>query len=136
MTSSIIFVHGITGDREGTWTAPGAVAPRPGQFLPKALPNARILLFGYDARVFSVSEMVSQGTISSHAKSLLNALANRRNETHEGHRAPTFGSTRILLTLVQIARPIVFVAHSMGGLVCEDVSISFRSASVTKHGGL
>jgi hypothetical protein len=76
---SIIFLHGITGNREATWTAKGAPGPWPSQFLPPVLPRARIMLFGYDARVVDWRALVAQGGIDSHSKSLLNALGNHRD---------------------------------------------------------
>ncbi|KAK4119854.1 hypothetical protein N657DRAFT_247289 [Parathielavia appendiculata] len=47
----IVFVHGLTGDREKTWTACYASEPWPKTLLPSELPTARVLTFGYDACV-------------------------------------------------------------------------------------
>ncbi|KAL8913270.1 MAG: hypothetical protein Q9171_001917 [Xanthocarpia ochracea] len=45
----IVFVHGLTGHRHRTWTAPGATEPWPKVLLPQDIPNARIITYGYDA---------------------------------------------------------------------------------------
>ncbi|VUC30593.1 unnamed protein product [Clonostachys rosea] len=39
----IVFVHGLDGNREKTWTAKGAAEPWPKAILPLELPSARIL---------------------------------------------------------------------------------------------
>ncbi|KAK7990392.1 hypothetical protein PG990_014672 [Apiospora arundinis] len=48
---SVVFVHGLTGDHEKTWTAHDESEPWPQTLLPSRLPTARILIFGYDASV-------------------------------------------------------------------------------------
>ncbi|KAK3307268.1 uncharacterized protein B0T15DRAFT_414325, partial [Chaetomium strumarium] len=107
-TVDIVFVHGLTGDREKTWTARGASEPWPKALLPSELPTARVLTFGYDAYVADWRGIVSQNRIGNHAWNLLTSLATyrERDETNE--------------------RPIVFVCHSLGGLVCEDALVTSR----------
>lgn len=78
---SIIFIHGLTGDRERTWTAPGASSPWPGSLLPQKLPNARVLTFGYDAYIVDWKGLVSKSRVANHAMDLLTSLANFRDET-------------------------------------------------------
>ena len=45
--ASIVFVHGLTGNRETTWTHKEAKVFWPQAFLARDLPNTRILTFGY-----------------------------------------------------------------------------------------
>ncbi|KAK4232874.1 hypothetical protein C8A03DRAFT_39473, partial [Achaetomium macrosporum] len=47
----IVFVHGLTGDREKRWIASDTSEPWPKVLLPSQLPTARILTFKYDAYV-------------------------------------------------------------------------------------
>ncbi|KAB5515379.1 P-loop containing nucleoside triphosphate hydrolase protein, partial [Coniochaeta sp. 2T2.1] len=107
-TADIVFVHGLTGDREKTWTARGASEQWPKALLPSELPTARVLTFGYDAYVADWRGVVSQSRIKDHAWNLLTSLASYRDrdDTYE--------------------RPIVFVCHSLGGLVCEDALVRSR----------
>ncbi|KXX75211.1 Kinesin light chain [Madurella mycetomatis] len=76
----IVFVHGLTGDREKTWTAHGASEPWPKTLLPSELPNSRILTFGYDAYVVDWRGMVSQNRISNHGWNLLTSLSSYREK--------------------------------------------------------
>ena len=77
---SIVFVHGLTGDREKTWTAKNATAPWPKTLLPSKIPNARVLTFGYDAYVTDWQGMVSKNRIGNHSWNLLTALATYRED--------------------------------------------------------
>ncbi|EAQ83088.1 hypothetical protein CHGG_10906 [Chaetomium globosum CBS 148.51] len=79
-TVDIVFVHGLTGDREKTWTASGAFEPWPKALLPSELPTARVLTFGYDAYVADWQSMVSQSRIGDHAWNLLRSLASYREK--------------------------------------------------------
>ncbi|KAH7176205.1 Alpha/Beta hydrolase protein [Dactylonectria macrodidyma] len=101
----IIFVHGLMGGREKTWTARDASSSWPQTLLPSAIPNARILTFGYDAYVANWRGVVAQGRIANHAWNLLAAVADFRDRD----------STN--------TRPIIFVCHSLGGLVCENALV-------------
>ncbi|KAF2011165.1 hypothetical protein BU24DRAFT_454648 [Aaosphaeria arxii CBS 175.79] len=98
----IVFVHGLTGDREKTWKAKNATEPWPQSLLPLKLPNVRVLTFGYDAYPADWRGMVSKNRIGNHAMNLLAAVATYREDDDTDER------------------PIIFVCHSLGGLVCED----------------
>jgi hypothetical protein len=100
-TVDICFVHGLTGDRESTWTAEGQSAPWPQTLLPPKLNTARILTYGYDAYVLRIS-VASANRLSDHARNLLAKLTTNRELHHAS------------------ARPLIFVAHSLGGLVCKE----------------
>lgn len=77
---SLIFVHGLTGDREKTWTAKDATDPWPKILLPSKVPNVRILTFGYDAYISDWRGMVSKNRIGNHAMNLLSSIASYREE--------------------------------------------------------
>src|SRR5271156_2301704 len=49
----ICFIHGLTGNRDSTWTAKGQTEPWPKTLLPAELPDlkARIFTYGYDAYI-------------------------------------------------------------------------------------
>ncbi|KAK1765234.1 hypothetical protein QBC33DRAFT_495970 [Phialemonium atrogriseum] len=104
----IVFVHGLTGDREQTWTSPNATDPWPKTLLPNKLPTARVLTFGYDAYVADWRGVVSQSRVGNHAWNLLTSLARYREEDDTNDR------------------PIIFVCHSLGGLVCEDALVKSK----------
>lgn len=77
----IVFVHGLFGHREHTWTGlqnKSIMWPR--DLLPTDVPNARILTFGYDADVVKLGSeaQVTNGTMESHAADLSEALARLR----------------------------------------------------------
>jgi protein SERAC1 len=102
----IVFVHGLTGDRERTWhSVPDRRHPNgvlwPKELLPHSIPESRILTFGYDAYIVR-SGQVPNNRIRDHARDLVNELARARVSVEE----------RI--------RPIIFVVHSLGGIVCKD----------------
>jgi hypothetical protein len=78
--TSIIFIHGLTGDREKTWTVKNAAASWPQSLLPSKIPNARVLTFGYDAYVVDWQGVVSENKIGNHAMNLLSSVAGYREE--------------------------------------------------------
>ncbi|KAM7208426.1 sesB-related regulatory, partial [Rhypophila decipiens] len=104
----IVFVHGLTGNRDNTWTARDSTEPWPRTLLPSVLTTARVLTFGYDAYVADWRGVVSQNRIANHAWNLLSSLASYREHDDTNKR------------------PIIFVCHSLGGLVCEDALVTSR----------
>lgn len=76
---SLVFLHGLTGDRERTWTAAGHAEPWPQTLLRLQIPNARVLTYGYDANVVKLNKVVSSNRIGDHAGTLLTALAVARD---------------------------------------------------------
>jgi protein SERAC1 len=97
-----VLVHGLTGNREKTWThRNGTFWPQP--LLAEDFPRARIMIFGYDADVVRFRTLPASNRLSDHGKSLAYALLDQR---------------------IQIqSRPIILVAHSLGGLVCEEALV-------------
>ncbi|PMD43794.1 hypothetical protein L207DRAFT_456064 [Hyaloscypha variabilis F] len=102
----IIFIHGLTGHREKTWTAKSAAQPWPQTLLPLELPHTRILTFGYDAYVTDWKGVVSQNRIADHAMNLSAALTAYRGKDNTE------------------SRPIIFVYHSLSRLVYEDALVT------------
>ncbi|TVY39476.1 Vegetative incompatibility protein HET-E-1 [Lachnellula subtilissima] len=93
----IVLVHGLMGNRETTWTHTS------GFFWPEELSidvvTARIMTFGYDADVFKLWGTAGSNNLRNHGKNLAYAVSDRRRKSRD--------------------RPIIFIAHSLGGLVCE-----------------
>ena len=79
---SIIFIHGLTGGRESTWTTKGAATCWPELFFPHDLPEARIITYGYNADVVNFWSMASQNAVGDHSQKFLTSLANLRDNTN------------------------------------------------------
>ncbi|KAK0704899.1 hypothetical protein B0H67DRAFT_363684 [Lasiosphaeris hirsuta] len=109
----LVFVHGLKGHRENTWSQGENGPPWPQTLLPRKMQNARVLTFGYDATpiAWGSGSSISGNRIGDHSKNLLTAVAASRLE---GKNQPH--------------RPIIFVAHSLGGLVCKDALLAARSS--------
>lgn len=80
-----MFVHGLTGHRTKTWTAPKTTSSGsvcwPSELLPTSIDNARIITFGYDASVVHFWTLASQNRIFDHAKALCGSLGSLREKT-------------------------------------------------------
>lgn len=108
-TTDICFVHGLTGDRDSTWTASGQCTPWPKTLLPPKLKKARILTYGYDAYVVRKG-VAGSSRLIDHATNLLHDLTT--------DRARCNAST---------PRALIFVAHSLGGIVCKEAILLSRN---------
>ncbi|KAF9784161.1 hypothetical protein IL306_008314 [Fusarium sp. DS 682] len=107
-TIDICFVHGLTGNRDSTWAAHGQSKPWPETLLPPKLSRARILTYGYDAYIVQKSAASTNGLID-HAANLLNDLSTDRACSNAS------------------SRPLVFIAHSLGGLICKEAILLSRN---------
>jgi hypothetical protein len=100
----IVAIHGLNGHYQRTWSA---IASNGSQvnwlrdFLPKQIPNARIMSYGYNS---AVQFSKSVAAIETFAKQLLEDLISWRNSVAEQNR------------------PIIFICHSLGGIVFKQVS--------------
>jgi len=104
----IVLLHGLTGDRERTWTSPSTGKCWPRDFLPSDLAGIRVLTFGYDAYITKLGR-VAKNSLRAHSTVLLSTLAS--------HRQPP-GLEK---------KPIIFIAHSLGGSLCKDALLSESS---------
>lgn len=92
----IVAIHGIGGDAYKTWTHEnGTLWLR--DILPKSIKGARVFSFGYDAEVVLTK---SQAELDGFARSLLNKLRVERDHDLQ-------------------SRPLIFICHSMGGIVLK-----------------
>ncbi|KEZ46230.1 hypothetical protein SAPIO_CDS1119 [Scedosporium apiospermum] len=124
--ADIVLIHGLQGHPKKTWYYGDYEDPRkskpsvfsrfhrevdrdkdcfwPEDLLPRDFANCRIMTYGYDSHVSHFfAGAANQGTITDHATSLLHDLCGRRT-THSCRR-----------------RAIVWVAHSLGGLLLKEV---------------
>lgn len=104
-TIDICFVHGLTGNRTTTWTAPGQLGPWPGKLLPEKIDSARILTYGYDAYLVKKA-VASSNELRNHANNFLHDLTSYRAQSNS------------------TSRPLILVAHSLGGLVCKEACLA------------
>ncbi len=106
-TVDICFIHGLTGGRISTWTASGQSLPWPKVLIPPKIARARILTYGYDAFLVRKS-VASTNRLIDHATNLLVDLTTDRASCNAS------------------SRPLIFVAHSLGGLVCKKAILLSR----------
>lgn len=97
----IITVHGLAGHPQNTWTNFSTQHYWPSKSLPEDIPKSRIMAFGYSTSNSPFHK--STAIISDIAKQLLSHLINKRKSE------------------AQRRRPIIFVAHSLGGIVIKEV---------------
>ena len=100
----IVALHGLNGHYRKTWTATPAVGKPKNwleDFLPEQIPNARIMSYGYDSTIQFSKSVADIGTF---AEQLLHSLIAKRRSQNEKKR------------------PVIFICHSLGGLVFKQVS--------------
>jgi hypothetical protein len=73
-----VAVHGLGGDAINTWTHPKSKAFWLKDFLPKQIPDARVMTFGYNA---AAAFGQSTAEVIDHAKSLLTSMVDKREES-------------------------------------------------------
>jgi len=114
----VVFVHGFTGDPKDTWTTDGKKGPAvywPADLASSTVSHSRILTYGYDTNIrHKAKGPVSTKTVSDHAWDLLCSLeALRRNPSER-------------------QRPILFVAHSLGGIIVKEALRRSQRCTLTQ----
>jgi hypothetical protein len=100
----IVAVHGLNGHVTETWTSKpqGTCWLSNPAYLPKYLPRARVLAWGYNASISSWNgKRPSSDRVLQHAQTLVSQLE----------------SDRDLEDATQ--RPIIFICHSLGGIIVK-----------------
>lgn len=112
-TVDLVFVHGLNGHPHDSWTSKTTKCFWPVDLLPEVLASQRprILTYGYNADVTAFTDGASRDSIVSHAETLASNLAANRNLRDCSDR------------------PIIFICHSLGGLVVKRALIYCRSLS-------
>ncbi|KAF8526941.1 hypothetical protein BU17DRAFT_28331, partial [Hysterangium stoloniferum] len=108
----IVAIHGLDGHREESFTADNGVLWLR-DLLPKALPSARILTYGYDARTHG--ENRSQQTFYDISVDFVVKLAAYRLFSGTDHR------------------PLIFIAHSFGGIMLKNVTSLAHDGHFRSH---
>ncbi|KAI5845888.1 hypothetical protein DFP73DRAFT_594082 [Morchella snyderi] len=109
-TVDLVCVHGLNGHREHTWTANNGVLWLR-DLLPGKIPNIRVLTYGYDSRTRGSTQLSCQ-TLHDHAVDLITNMHQERSVT----------ATK--------ERPIIFLAHSTGGIVVKEALIYSNSTNM------
>ncbi|KAJ5158527.1 uncharacterized protein N7500_008178 [Penicillium coprophilum] len=115
-TIDIVFVHGLNGHPHDSWTSKTTGCFWPTDLLPDVLASQRprILTYGYNANVTAFTDGASRDSVVSHAETLASSLAANRNLRDCSNR------------------PIIFICHSLGGLIVKRALIYSRSLSSEK----
>lgn len=80
---SIVAVHGLDGTAIKTWSTDRTCWLNDPNLLPKYVPNARILTWGYNANLFDVKKRsTSSDKILQHAQTLIAQLAADREVSY------------------------------------------------------
>ena len=134
----IVFVHGINGHPSGTWTSEKENTFWLAQLLPRFVEEAkaRVLVYGYDAdTVSSTKEIAHSDTpFDRHAPpKSITPLGQDRIHNHAEHLVATLWANRSRRHATD--HPIVFVAHSLGGIVVKRALIhsSGKKGKHTEH---
>ncbi|MCJ1479379.1 hypothetical protein MMC13_008064 [Lambiella insularis] len=112
----IVAVHGLNGHPHRTWTSEQSKKSwlSDPEMLPKVLTNARILTWGYNADVTALLGGTSSDRILQHAQTLVAQLgADREIEVAE-------------------ERPIIFVCHSLGGIIVKR-ALAYSASRTSKN---
>lgn len=119
MDSSIVLVHGLMGHYINTWKAEDDTV-WPSDLLPEALRkrteldmqtelHIRVLSFEYGGSIMGTS---SQAGINDAAQHLLQCLYDKREDQRDK------------------SRPIIFVGHSLGGVIIKRVIITSKALCI------
>jgi hypothetical protein len=119
-TVDIVAIHGFDGSyRNWIFQSIGSGMPKEANWLTgpqgiaKEIPNARIITFSYDVNVRSGYELVRR-VLYGNSLRLLQNLSSLRKETESQ------------------GRPIVFIAHSLGGLILKGALVSCNEPAAAR----
>ncbi|XHG00877.1 hypothetical protein AWENTII_004291 [Aspergillus wentii] len=113
----IVAVHGLNGHAINTWTTDGDKTcwlNHP-DFLPKYVKRCRVLSWGYNANISNLTgQSTSSDRVLQHATTLVHQLQADRELEDATHR------------------PIIFICHSLGGIIVKRALAYAESRSTVK----
>ncbi|KAI9858055.1 MAG: hypothetical protein M1813_007867 [Trichoglossum hirsutum] len=107
----VVVVHGLNGHAQKSFTHPKTGVYWPRDLLPEQVPAARVLTYGYNAGMRNISD--GQNVLDI-ATQLVVSLKDYRREKAEMHR------------------DIVFVCHSLGGIIVKKAILLHQSTDAGK----
>lgn len=129
---SIVAVHGLNGDAFRTWTAKSnniCWLSNP-EFLTKYVKRARVLTWGYNANVSSLKgRSTSADRILQHAQTFVAQLHADRDVSdiiNDDDSRSYMKKTNSSQLDDANDRPIIFLCHSLGGIIVKRVSKESR----------
>ncbi|KAF5684717.1 hypothetical protein FCIRC_3800 [Fusarium circinatum] len=105
----IVFIHGLKGDCQKTWTDKTSGSPWPKTLLPLEIETARVLTYSYDSTVTGKDDVPSQNRISNHAYNLVTALASLRQSDNTALVTARQRSEQHLQDIVNFTRGVIFL---------------------------
>ncbi|KAF8242573.1 hypothetical protein K440DRAFT_481581, partial [Wilcoxina mikolae CBS 423.85] len=106
----IVAVTGLAGHAFGSWRSRQTHRMWLKDFLPKDLKNIRIMTYGYDSRLAGAK---TNSRLIDYRRNFLQQLENARSSAEN--------------------RPIIFVGHSLGGILILQVSVCVESFRNSDH---
>lgn len=106
--ADIVAVHGLRGSARKTWTDLKSGSFWLEDFLPESLPNCRVMTFGYDSGLAFTRSIAG---VENFSIDLLNRLRLVRNSPESKNR------------------PIIFIAHSLGGIIIKKALVMAHEAA-------
>ncbi|KAI9898900.1 hypothetical protein N3K66_005361 [Trichothecium roseum] len=98
----IIAVHGLNGDAYSTWTHPGTGKLWLRDFIPEFLPGSRVYTFGYPSKLMDTD---MRARVQEFGWKLTSSIRDHLEDSTKPNR------------------PIIFVCHSLGGIVCKQALV-------------
>ena len=122
--NSVVAVHGLHGHPRLSWTS-AASEQNPCMWLqdllPKHMPNARIMTYGYNSDSDGENALLSTKGLDYAAAKLLESLAEKRLDRQVNAMLPQH-LPKIDIVQGNDRCPITFIAHDLGGIVVKKVN--------------
>ena len=128
LANSVVAVHGLHGHPRLSWTS--AASEQTSRMwlqdlLPKHMPNARIMTYGYNSDIDGENALLSAKGLDYAAAKLLEGLAEKRLD-RQVNAMLSQHLPKVNIVQCNDPCPITFIAHDLGGIVVKKVNTSVR----------